>query len=230
MEDAFCGKATATLEKRASSLKLYLRAAVSAPGRPVPLDEPTVYRYVRALAEECAPASRAQSFVEALRFLVGTWGCKVSLPDVLSARVLGATQASSDRKRLLRQRPPLTASVVGQLEAYLFADADPGDRLVAGLALFLVHARFRFYDAVRLCVEPTVAETGGTGFFECSAVSDHLKSGRTKRRRWASRAGCLAGLGLHSGCASARRKALTRQLTLPSPPLGKPTAVGASRV
>jgi len=136
IEDAFRGKATSTLERRAVSIRLFLRwAAVAVPGKQVPLEEGTLYRYARALAEENAPPTRAQSMLEAVRFVSGTWGCDLKLEELISARVLGATQASSDRKRLLKQRPPLQACTVAKLEAYLFSGAPVHDRILAGFVL-----------------------------------------------------------------------------------------------
>jgi len=72
---AFQEKATATLEKRLSSLTLYARWARAAGFKgPLPQSEAEVYKYVRELEANQAPPTRAQGFVEALRFLIGVGG------------------------------------------------------------------------------------------------------------------------------------------------------------
>ena len=67
----------------------------------LPLREDVTFDYVRTLEAERAPATRAQAFLESVRFARGVAGLDVDLAVVLSGRVTGAALASADRKRLL---------------------------------------------------------------------------------------------------------------------------------
>ena len=180
----FRGKAPATLAKRWGSLKLFARWHRAAkPGYPVGISEDVAYSYARALISEGAPPTRLQSFVEALRFVHVLLGLPGSSGCLVSPRLEGAAIDSMERKRVRRQRAPLPVRVVAELEAYVSGGGDVRQRILAGQFLFLVHTRFRYSDAVRISVEPTLDELGDWGFIETIAKAEETKTGKTKRRR-----------------------------------------------
>lgn len=181
---AFHQKATATAEKRLGSIQLYRKWAVAAGfGEVLPTDEKAIYAYVRALEAERAPATRAQSFIEAVRFLSGVAGLSINLQEALSSRVLGATMASADRKRLLLQSPALTVQALATMENFVLESQDEESVVVIGGFVFMVHCRFRYKDTVRLQQEPTLDVLDNKGYVQTVAVSEHIKSGQGKRRR-----------------------------------------------
>jgi len=161
---AFMDKATATIEKRLGSLLLYGRWARAAGQQaPFPQDEAWTYRYVRTLEAERAPATRAQSFVEAVRFLSFVAETRVGAKALLSSRVLGATMASADRKRELKQSSPIPVRAVAAMEHALLTTGSNAEAVVLGGFLFMIFARARYTDVVRIAVEPTLTSWEGRG-------------------------------------------------------------------
>ena len=60
---------------------------------------------------------------------------------------------------------------------------DNRQRVVAGTFLFMIHARLRFSEVVRLSHEPTLFLVEGFGFIKAGVKSDLVKSGQSKKRR-----------------------------------------------
>ena len=190
--DTFEDKATATLAKRAASMKLFLGWCANAKVPYVPLDEVKVYSYVTYLRSLGLPATRATSFVEALGFTKGLLGFE-AIADILeSRRVKGAALASYKRKRLTVKRAPLTVAMVSDLERLACEDDEDAflDSLMAGFCLFVLHGRLRLADGARVDKEPEIDEaeewdcggvTYGKGYFE--TVAADTKTGNLKRRR-----------------------------------------------
>ena len=196
--DTFEDKATATLVKRASAIRLFM-AWCSVNRVPYsPLDENKVYAYVGYMRDHGLPATRATSFVEALGFAMGLLGLD-GVSDILSSRrVKGAALASFKRKRLTTKRAPLTVSMVSDLE-HMAGDGiaeNNLDSLMAGFCCFVLHGRMRLADAARITKEPEVdvgstssvrdprtkiEEEFGHGYFE--TVAADAKTGNLKRRR-----------------------------------------------
>ena len=86
-------KATGTLAKRANSLVPFGRWSSLASGVgafALPFTEGKIYQYLKPLAAEKAPPTRAQSFVEAVKFTRGALGLHADLGELLSSRVNGA--------------------------------------------------------------------------------------------------------------------------------------------
>eukprot|EP00440_Ansanella_granifera_P050102 gb/GFBE01054301.1/.p1 GENE.gb/GFBE01054301.1/~~gb/GFBE01054301.1/.p1 ORF type:complete len:121 (+),score=33.10 gb/GFBE01054301.1/:1-363(+) len=67
LEDVFARKATSTMNIRASAMLMYVAwVRKEAPEiDPVPISESTMYRYLTHLKETKAPATRANSFMQA---------------------------------------------------------------------------------------------------------------------------------------------------------------------
>ena len=166
-------KATNTLLKRASSLRMYdawYRASSCSGGF---CDEPTVFTYVRELYQDSAPASRAAAVVASLNFLEGVFAIDV-LPVRASARVQGMCVRSLRTRAAIRQRRPFSVELVRVLEDVLAADGGAGtvDGVLAGAALFTIFARARVGDLRRCTVEPVLDIFDGKGYVE-SAFLEH---------------------------------------------------------
>ena len=69
-----------------------------------------MHKYVNHLRSIGAPPTRAQRFMEMVRFARYILGVDVDSELLGSARVEGAICASTERRRMLVQRDPLTAS------------------------------------------------------------------------------------------------------------------------
>jgi len=164
---ALYGKPTGTLAKRASSLSLYSRWCSSVGQAPYPVEEPTVFDYVSFLAEDGAPATRAQSLRKALGFAKGIVGLAGVDAVLSSRRVMGGIQASLDRRRERRQRDVLTVPMVQFIEAAVLDDATPlVQKVVAGTIAFCLHGRARVGDVLRGDSEPVLDIVVGKGFVE----------------------------------------------------------------
>ena len=140
-------KKTATIAKRASSLKFYA-AWYEGTGR-APSEffaEPAVFAYVAHLYSSGAPASRAAALREALNFMSGIFA--INLDSVkASARVRGMACKSLRTRAEVRQRRPLTKEMVITLENVLKREHQDAtnDAILAGTALFALYARARVW-------------------------------------------------------------------------------------
>ena len=148
-------KASATLQKRTTSLRIYA-AWFEAMGAPAAefCQEVWVYRYAKYLLEEGAPASRAQACREAMNFAGGL--LELSMEDLRASRRLHGLCIKSLRTRgETRQRKPLTAKLLTLLEDIVL-NAAPGDfdAIVAGAALMATFGRCRVGDLRRCSVDP----------------------------------------------------------------------------
>lgn len=170
----FAARATATLEKRAGSLLLYRSWRRSLGYEAISFDEHYVFEYFVALVHDAAPPSRLQSAREALH-LAGTL-LEVPFRHLLeSSRLRGIAFQELGRKAVLRQRSPLTASMVMDLELLVASTAaDRSKRIIAGTALFILFGRARVGDIARATMEPKLdaAEGDAHGFVETFLV-DH---------------------------------------------------------
>ena len=102
LSNIFADKAANTLSRRATSWTLFLKCHLREPGADFNgvLTEPLVYTYVETLRKQAAPATRAQSFSEAVGFAKGTICCNYDVDSVVSARVKGAAYSSWETKRV----------------------------------------------------------------------------------------------------------------------------------
>jgi integrase len=177
LEDCLAGKAVATLKKRGQSLLMYVRWAQSAHWVPFPFREKAVYEYMCALRLCKAPATRANAFLQAVNFSEHV----LMLPPseaVMTPRVRGAAARSFERKRLLKQRDPLTVEQVRLLEAHLLSSQEV-TAVFAGFILFLVYSRCRHSDAQRLEQEPVIDGR----YLEAGSCRTKTSSRASRRRR-----------------------------------------------
>ena len=186
IKDTFAEKSTATLCKRACSLLLFCRWA-----RPLtdsalfPFSEGLVYEYLRFLRREKAPATRAQSLLEAIAFSVGLLEIK-QMEVVMSPRVRGSSHELWSGKRILRPRDPFTKEMVATLENLTVNHADLQTRVFAGFVTALIHCRCRVSDAQRATVGPDrdYCAEGRPPVFHVSmeTVSDRIKTGQARKK------------------------------------------------
>ena len=188
LEDVFRPKETATLQKRAGSVLLYLKWGTSldvALHYLLPFTEAVVYRYVAALYNDEAPATRSSSFMEAAVFTKALLIFDGNLELLSSSRIRGAIEGSFDRKSLLVQRDPLPYRLVAALEEWVVSGLeDDHATIIAGFVLWCVHTRQRVGDALRVTQEPTLDPPGSgalAAFIE--TVAGKTKTGHLKRRR-----------------------------------------------
>jgi hypothetical protein len=193
--DVFFDRRTATLGARVGSLWIYVRWCKSigmADSDIVPVRENVAYAYCRELAIEMAPATRASRFREAVALAQYILGMDHS-ETLASRRVSGSALRSFERKRLLRQRDPLTCPMVHLLERIVLDDipgASTEDRVVAGHALFLVFTRARHMDAQYVFEEPVVDGP----YLEAVTSRTKTSNAKGKRRKRLTLVGASQGL------------------------------------
>ena len=186
LSNIFAGKAANTLNRRATSWTLFLRWHLRELGADFNgvLTEPLVYTYVETLRKQAAPATRAQSFIEAVGFAKGTIGCSYDVDSVVSARVKGAAYRSWETKRVTIRAEPMKVHLVAALEAYVYGEAhELEDRETAGFVLYVTMARIRAGDAARITQEPSLdCGEQDDGYAEAEAHRGKTIRGRKRIR------------------------------------------------
>ena len=150
LNDVFAPKSTATLYKRGREILAYVQwfRSGNLSGSPLLFDESQVYSYIQYLKSQRVGPTRANSFVQSVRFTVSMLGCKVqSLDTVVSARVKGAAYNMYILKRPLKQALPLTVEEVRRLELVALEGPNHHDQVAAGFMLFCILSSARVADA-----------------------------------------------------------------------------------
>ena len=179
--DAFQGKSTATLAKRAGALWRYNEWAVTN-DLPCMLQssEAMIYRYVGHLKSHGSPTT-ATAFLQAWTFLhhsVGLLHCP--LDDLLSSRVRGAARACLALKRPLQQAYPLTAKMIVALENVVtFAPYDHW-KIIAGHMLMCLGSCSRFGDSIHLA---SLSISSYNGLQVIEGESKSFKTSQNEERR-----------------------------------------------
>ena len=181
-ESAFYSKPASTLLKRACSLRLFTKWARARGRTPWPVSEATGFAYAESLRTEGAPATRLQSWREALGFAKAFAGLE-GVDEVLeSRRISGSALRCYATKRIQVKRQQLSVRMVTALEDVVCdSRADSRDRVFAGFALFCVFARLRVGDAARIRGGVKLDLHGGTGFVEASML-DHKRAAKVRRK------------------------------------------------
>ena len=126
-------------------------------------------------------ATRAQSFVQALRFSYFVLGFKGSLDAASSRRVCGAAEIQLASKKPTVQARPLTVQEVCKLHSI---SADPrrslADRVIASSLLLALYGRCRVSDLAHVH-EILHDDKSGSGFVQISTV--HHKSSRAPQNK-----------------------------------------------
>ena len=159
---------TATLVKRASSLRLY-EAWFATTGQPTAslFAERAVFEHMNFLNAERVGATRGMALMHAINFAGGLFGFNVKMASG-SARVRGLVVRLLKTRQPLRQRAPLSVPMVAFLENLATTTEDDEQGIFAGAALFCVYARARVGDLRRSEVDPILDSTAGmdTGFIQ----------------------------------------------------------------
>ena len=167
LSDAFRGKASTTLQKRALSLQaLAAKHLEMHEGSPWRMTEDQLYAILCAFRAAGAKPSTANHILEALRFFDGV--CKLlytSLDSVISSRSRGVARELYLQKAPLRQRDPLRSEQVQGLERLMMSGIEDWLKVILGLILFCVHACCRWSDSQRIKSLQVLGEGPGAILF-----------------------------------------------------------------
>lgn len=157
-------KSPATLVKHANSLLSFLRwLAKNGYNEVNPFTEELVWRYLQALRESKAPATKGDSALSAFRFAYHVLGFESLGPAMTSRRLVGICEIMMAGKRLLKQSLVLTVAQVKGLHTSLKNTAlHILDRTMIAYLLFALYGRCRTSDLA--CVhtfEPDFSDEGG---------------------------------------------------------------------
>jgi hypothetical protein len=165
---------TATLYKRAGSLRLYESwFATTGHGAAELFAEKSVFEHMAYLNEERVGATRGLALTQAINFAGGLFKFDVAAA-ASSPRVRGLVVRLLKTRRPLRQRAPLTVAMVSFLENLSCDAEDDVEGILAGAALFCLYARARVGDLRRSPVDPIMdMAAGGRGGFVQGAFFEH---------------------------------------------------------
>ena len=107
-------KATSTLAARPTPVSEYLSWQRDA-GATWPPNESDAYEFLKSYATPYSPASRANAFLEALRFIRYTLGFRIG-PAIESRRIAGYAAEQSQRLGTREQTPPFSLQIVSMTE------------------------------------------------------------------------------------------------------------------
>ncbi|CAK9022962.1 unnamed protein product [Durusdinium trenchii] len=141
-------KSPHTVLKRVNSLLSFYRWCAASCNEPCfPIKERMVWQFLQFLKASGAAPTRAQSFVQALRFAYFTFGLHGSLDAVQSRRITGSAELQWALKRPTIQARPLSVCEVKKLHDIA---ADPMravvDRVMASNLLLMLYGRCRNSD------------------------------------------------------------------------------------
>ena len=203
MKDVFGKKATSTLRSRAGSILGFVRWGKDTilVFTPFPFQEIHCYEYVCFLRATRAAPSRAERFVQAVRFTHTVLGVDGPL-YAISARVSGATVVDIPKKALVKKLPFSLLEQVKLLETT--ACGEPSlDSIFAGFICLLVYSRLRFSDAQMACKEPILQLSDGGNLIELELYGSKTMS--TRRSNIFRLLPAIApSPGLHGECWASR--------------------------
>ncbi len=178
VSDTFRGRATSTLEQRASSLALYCKwhECQYPDDFPFPLKEPRIYEYVDGMRTMGCSATRASTFLGTIAFCKDLMGLQGAVECMGSARTKGASLDLFLHKRPMKQAPALSPIMLGVLELAAFCESDAHLRAVAGFSLCCIYGRMRVSDMSRLVHLSHIGR-----FIEGSLM--RVKTSRTKEKQ-----------------------------------------------
>ena len=141
-------KSPNTSLKRANSMLSYHRwHVIRFDTSPIPFQENCCWIYLRHLQEIGAPASRAVSFVQAVRFSHFVFQVDGALSVINSRRIVGLADIQLSLKKSTRQARPLTVDEVCRLHQIASSpEFTLVDRVIASHFLLMIYGRCRSSD------------------------------------------------------------------------------------
>ena len=148
LSDCVARKSTSTLKTRSSSIAMYLNWLRDELGEgcTASFQESLVYRYLCNLRDRNAPATRASTLMESLRFCHHCLGFSGLNDTINSSRCLGVAHALYLKKAPTSQAVPFPPWMVGLFELAATYALDLRTKAEAGLILMGIHGRFRASD------------------------------------------------------------------------------------
>ncbi|CAJ1452595.1 unnamed protein product [Effrenium voratum] len=178
--DVFAPKSTATLVKRSSDFYALAEWIVKQGCRPLSFSEKELYAYLQVLRQAGAAPTKADSTLQAVRFVIGILGASMQVSLVVSSRCKGAARAMFETKAPLRQAIPLRAEQVWKLEKLVAWSTDKHLLCVCGFLLFCIYSSSRIGDATRL-EKVSFSKAGPVHLVEAQSLLH--KGGNTQQRR-----------------------------------------------
>ena len=183
LSDVVASRATGTLHDRAGPILRFISWCKDRQLKPIPFNETLIYDFFNSMGDEVA-ATFPRSMLCAVAFCGHVLGCPSALGTLESKRLIGISSKFYQRKRRLRQRPPLQVAHVKALEAILCGNRKLPDKVAAGFFLWLVGARARFSDgqaAGKLSLDVTETKDGFKGFLHADVT--RTKSSMTLEKK-----------------------------------------------
>ena len=150
--DAFAGRATGTLTKRASDFYRFSLWQIDVnQSHPLKPTEKDLYAYLNHLRDSGKAPTSDASFLKAWAFVRHVIGLSSNNQDPLvSSRVQGVAKSMYLEKRPLHQAPPIPADMVTGLERLMFSATMPTKyKCIVWFILFCLYASSRFGDAAK---------------------------------------------------------------------------------
>ena len=198
ISDILTKKSTKTLLARAGSVLLYIHYCDVSGILAFPLEEEAVYGYFSFLEATKAPPSRADGFLQAVGFMIGTVEPDGGNEVYKSERIRGSSMLQKLTMARVKRRKPYTVEQVAWLEYIVQHGKDLRDRVAAGYVLFMVYARVRNSDT-RSCRSITCDFVPGSqtlGYVQVDV--DDTKTGRSAEKRRALMPTVAPRLGVRS--------------------------------
>ena len=166
-------KKTATINKRATSMRQYVRWFDVGDFEPAAaFKEETVYQFLGYLNEVRSGSTCGKALLQALNFTGGLLEVP-SFEAGRSPRVRGLVNRLAMTAAPRQQRAPLTVAMLGHLEHMAEHDVDSTRAILAGAAVFCCLARARVGDFRRCSEEPVLDEMVGGGAYIQTHFADH---------------------------------------------------------
>ena len=152
LDATFAVKAPGTINKRLYAMQAYAVWCQDVLGKCwQPLEETDAWRYVLHLKDSHAPATKATTFLEGVRFSWHLLGVKGADFTERSLRVRGVAVQQKAQKKPWRPADTLRVEEVRALHVILQSpDADKCDKLMSGHFLHMLYSRSRWSDLTQV--------------------------------------------------------------------------------
>lgn len=182
ISDAFRGKASSTLQKRAGSLTRFFSRMQSRDLNPLRFSEEELYWCMCMMRDGNTGPTSAQHLLESIHFFHGVAHFNfVDMAEVISSRCRGAARDQFLNKRPLEQKWPLSAKLVRRMEL-MMQTLHPIEAAILGQLLFCVHSCARWSDSLRI-TKLWSEETGGEILVHADALGSKTSTTAESQRR-----------------------------------------------